>query len=61
MKILFTGDVNFRGLDTLTIEKLREILAEVYPFLETVDYRIPNLETPLADKEKHDPIKKKRS
>ena len=58
MKILFTGDVNFRGLDTLTIEKSREILAEVYPFLETVDYRIPNLETPLADKEKHDPIKK---
>lgn len=58
MKILFTGDINFRGHDTLTFEESKEILSELSPYLSSVDYRIPNLETPLADMNNHQPIKK---
>jgi poly-gamma-glutamate synthesis protein (capsule biosynthesis protein) len=58
MKILFTGDINFRGHDALNFEKSKEILSELSPYLSSVDYRIPNLETPLAYRNKHEPIKK---
>lgn len=58
MKLLFTGDVNFRGKGKLTWEESKQILTEVQPWLDLADFRIPNLETPLADKEKHNPIKK---
>lgn len=58
MKLLFTGDVNFRGIDPLTFEKSKEIVSELLPHLFSVDYRILNLETPLADKNNHHPIRK---
>lgn len=58
MKLIFTGDINFRGIDGLDIEKCREIVSEVKPYFEKCDFSIVNLETPLADKEKYSPIYK---
>lgn len=58
MRILFTGDINFRGREDLTKEASEEILSELKPYLAKVDFRIPNLETPLAQKNKYEPIKK---
>lgn len=58
MKILFTGDVNFRGIDEITYENSKEIISELLPYISSADYRIPNLETPLANKNKYKPIKK---
>ena len=58
MKLLFTGDINFRGLEELDSQKCADILEDVMPYFEDADFRIVNLETPLADKEKHTPIKK---
>jgi poly-gamma-glutamate synthesis protein (capsule biosynthesis protein) len=58
MRILFTGDINFRGIEDLTKEAREEILSELKPYLAKVDFRIPNLETPLAQKNKYEPIKK---
>ncbi len=58
MKLSFVGDINFRNFDGISLKKSKEILAEVLQELENSDYRIVNLETPLADKEKHMPIPK---
>ena len=58
MKLIFTGDINFRGLEGVDYEKCREIISEVKPYFEKCDFSIVNLETPLADKEKHIPIYK---
>lgn len=58
MKLLFTGDINFRGKGIITIDESKEILKEVQPYIESVDFVVPNLECPLADKEKYEPIKK---
>lgn len=58
MKILFTGDINFRGTDYLDCEKSKKILSDILPYIEKSDYVIPNLECPLGDKEKFSPIKK---
>ena len=37
MKILFTGDINFRGKENLTFEESKKILAEVLPFAKNVE------------------------
>ncbi len=58
MKILFTGDLGFRNITGITAESASNILSELSPALKEVDCIIPNLETPLADKEKYSPIKK---
>ena len=58
MKILFTGDVNFRGIEPLDGKKSTEIISELLPYLSSADFRILNLEAPLADKENHTPIEK---
>jgi len=58
MKILFTGDINFRGQTNLDFEKSKIILSEVLPFVQNADFVIPNLESPLANREKHKPIYK---
>ena len=58
MKLLFTGDINFRGKDNVTFKESEKILTEVLPYAKKSDFVIPNLECPLADKEKHKPIKK---
>lgn len=58
MKFLFTGDVNFRGHDDIDYDKSVQILSDVIPYTRKVDFVIPNLECPLADKEKFAPIKK---
>ncbi len=58
MKISFIGDINFRNYDEITTEKSQEILAEAEEALKDTDYRIANLETPLADRKKHMPIPK---
>ena len=58
MRILFTGDINFRGKENLTFEESKEILTDILPITKEVDFIIPNLECPLADMKKHKPIKK---
>jgi len=58
MKLLFSGDVNFRGIDPLSEKKSEELLLDVLPYIRTADYRIVNLETPLAVLENHVPIEK---
>ena len=57
MKLLFTGDINFRGLKEPIPETCADTLAEVLPYFNKADFKIANLETPLADKAKHSPIK----
>ncbi len=54
MKILFMGDLNFRGWES--VGSRTGILDEMLPYFRSVDHKIVNLETPLADKEKHKPI-----
>jgi hypothetical protein len=58
MRNLFTGDINFRKIENLGEKSSEEVLSEMKPYLGEVDFRIPNLETPLADKEKYTPIYK---
>ncbi len=58
MKIMFTGDINFRGLNNIDGGLSRRILNEVMPYIEKADFVIPNLECPLGDKERFAPIKK---
>ena len=58
MKILFAGDLNFRGIDPVGFDDSNAILSEVKPYLTSADFRVVNLETPLARKENHRPIKK---
>ncbi len=57
MKVLFTGDINFR-LQNITRETAQQKLRFVKPYLDMADVRIANLETPLAKKELHSPIVK---
>ena len=57
MKIIFAGDINFRDKE-LTYGESLDILSEVQPYIKAVDFVIPNLECPLADKERHKAIKK---
>ena len=58
MKLLFTGDVNFRGKDSLTLKESKSIISQIQPILDSADFRIVNLECPLGDKEKYKPILK---
>lgn len=58
MKLLFMGDVNFRGIENLDYYKSVEILKDIKPYTESVDFVIPNLECPLGDGEIYTPIKK---
>ncbi len=58
MKLIFTGDVNFKKMEDMNAEKAKEILEAVFPYTEQADFRIINLEEPLADKEKYEPIYK---
>ncbi len=56
MKILFMGDLNFRGWES--VESRKGILDDMLPYFHSADYKIVNLETPFAEKEKHKPINK---
>ena len=58
MKLLFMGDINFSDINGLSLDKSKNILSEVQPYLEDVDFIIPNLACPLAVKERYAPIKK---
>lgn len=57
MKIIFTGDVNFRMKENITTEESRIALESVKPYFEEADFRVINLECPLADGD-FEPIKK---
>ncbi len=57
MKLLFTGDVNFRCKENITFEESKNVLAGVMPYFEAADYTIVNLECPLSD-DNSSPIKK---
>ena len=58
MKLLFTGDLNFRGKESLTTLESKGIISELEPLLDEVDFRIVNLECPLGDIAKYKPILK---
>ncbi|MBO5280231.1 MAG: CapA family protein [Clostridia bacterium] len=58
MKLIFTGDVNFRNMYHMNEQTASEILEKVLPYTEQADFRIVNLEEPLADEEKYEPIYK---
>ena len=58
MKLLFAGDLNFRGLDGMTAARARAILCEMQGPLSGADFVIPNLECPLAMEDRHAPIRK---
>ncbi len=58
MKLIFTGDVNFRHFDNLTNEAAASMLTDILPTLRQADYRILNLEAVLARLENHAPIVK---
>lgn len=47
MKLLFTGDINFRGIEKLNHNKSLEILKDIIPYTKSMDFVIPNLECPL--------------
>ena len=49
MKLLFTGDVCFSCKGILSYEESAEILQDMKPIFDSVDFRIMNLETPLAN------------
>lgn len=57
MKLIFTGDVNFRNKESITPEEAAKALGQVKPYFDAADFRIVNLECPLADGE-FEPIKK---
>lgn len=58
MKLLFTGDINFRGLGVLPKENIEGLLKEVLPIAEKADFRIVNLEAPLGKRDMFSPIYK---
>ncbi len=58
MRISFIGDINFRSFDKITEEQSKTILTEVNRELCNADFRVANLETPLTDKDKYEPIEK---
>lgn len=49
MKLIFTGDVNFRCKENITKEESVKVLEQVMPYFEAADFRIINLECPLSD------------
>ena len=49
MKLLFTGDVCFFEQGMVTYEQSQSILQDVMPIFRQADFRIMNLETPLAN------------
>lgn len=38
MKLLFTGDTNFRGIENLDYDKSLEILKDITPYIQSVDF-----------------------
>ena len=58
MKLLFTGDLNFRGIENLDYDKSLEILNDIIPYTKSVDFVITNLECPLGNEDDYMPIKK---
>ena len=61
MKIIFSGDICFRGLLFDDAQKCEKALEDVLPRFKSSDFRIANPETPMADSRKHMPIKKSGS
>lgn len=57
MNLIFTGDVNFRSKESITAEESANVLRQVMPYFNAADFRIVNLECPLADGD-FEPIKK---
>ena len=59
MKILFMGDANFsRRERPLTKADAEYMLSDVKPYLEDADFRVVNMEEPLGDINKYEPISK---
>lgn len=58
MKIIFTGDLSFRGVEHPSREQAECAFAELLPVFASADLRVVNLETPLADRNRYQPIPK---
>lgn len=58
MKILFTGDVCFKEQQEMDAALAKRVLSELKPVLDSADFRVMNLETPLAPKVVGKPIVK---
>ncbi len=58
LDLIIGGDINFRGQSGMNRKLGEGILSELLPSLESVQLRIANLESPLADLAKHAPIAK---
>lgn len=58
MKLLLTGDINFRGIEDLDHDKALRILQDVLPYLQSTVFVIPNLECPFGRAADYTPIRK---
>jgi poly-gamma-glutamate synthesis protein (capsule biosynthesis protein) len=58
VKIMFTGDVCFKVQHELDKTGALKILDEMLPIFKSADYRVMNLETPLAPEGVGTPIRK---
>ena len=58
MKLLFSGDINFRGLDGLDYVRSQEMVADILPYVESVDYTVYNIECAMGNVAEHKPIEK---
>lgn len=58
MKLLLTGDINFRGIEDLDHGKASRILQDVLPYLQSADFVIPNFECPFGRAADYTPIRK---
>lgn len=58
MKILLTGDINFRMLSPLDDKMANKVLAPFWKKWNEADFRVINLETPLGNPAEHTPIYK---
>ncbi|MBQ8577343.1 MAG: CapA family protein [Clostridia bacterium] len=58
MKILFTGDICFQYQRDVHAGNSAQILSDVLPVMQSADFRVCNLETPIADESVGAPITK---
>lgn len=58
MEIIFCGDASFKLQHDADEERSGDILSDILPLLRSADFRVVNLECPLAPKELDAPIRK---
>lgn len=58
MKILLTGDVNLTECGVVSYQRSRELLEKMLPIFDRADFRVLNLENPLAKAEECEELPK---